>query len=91
MLFSRPTFFLGRFLIKGLIRILRIDSIFMRVFTALFASTSSLIFSVGLVPTFRVLWALRSYIRSATPLTNLRVALTGFTNLNSHAITTASC
>ena len=57
-----PTFVIASFVMRRIISVFKLEKTFATMFSLLFSTTSSLVLTVGVLPTIRVLFVLRRYI-----------------------------
>jgi hypothetical protein len=83
----RPTYFIGNFIMRQIIYRSGLNLVFIKMFSGLFSVLPSLILSVGVIPTFRVLLYLRRYIMAGHTLPMVRVLLNNI-RFNGFAVST---
>jgi len=72
-MYLRPTYFIARFIMRNLILRLKLNSVFIKMFQALFTTIPTLIITVGMIPTVKVLIYLQRYISAGHSLPVIRV------------------
>jgi hypothetical protein len=83
----RPTFFIGRFIVRTLINHLRLNTVFFKLFKVLFAATSTSILTVGIIPTLRFLFRIPRLINNGSSITGVRI-LSSVSGFNTQVIET---
>jgi hypothetical protein len=86
----RPTFFIGRFIVRTIINNFKLNTVFFKLFKALFSATNSSILQffnssiliVGIIPTLRFLFRFPRFIRNGSSIPGIRVLSSRFNNNN---------
>jgi len=70
-----PTFRIANFLIKRLVQAFRLNAVFYKLFASLFQTSGTLILTVGVIPTFRVIFSVFKCVYRRSSLTVLNTIL----------------